>query len=1240
MANAYLRGGDAHNNLHPSESDARDAGDLLNGIGSASSLGSTESSVFSSTANAARSNSKMSGGAALTPLTQPSSSPSKPLSPYPGSKPAHTSSMANSSHPRPSATPKAFAQNATSRTSPPHNRPQARPPPGAAKGYRASWDPDLDNKLGKEEKKRSQIKTRSFGTETYEPDPPPDPRLAIVGYTSGICVPKTAQSKTRLRIAPYVLKPFGYDPKTTIGPGPPKQIVVTGFNPFTPETQIRTLFSSYGEIAELHNQTDPNTGSFLGICSVRYRDSKPLRGPAIPAASSAKRAEKEGNGERLGLNPVKVERDREGRKCKRYIDIALRRARAEIDKERARNATKVNSNPEPPPPPPPSSSAPTPAQDVPAPPPNAPKGPSGKSVKPPEGPRAAAAPPRNAASQLIEQETVLSKIKRKPYLFLSNDVVPVLGTTIPHLKKRLKAFDWRDVRADKTGYYILFEDSKRGEDETVRCFKECNGALLFTYHMNMECQQYGNPDYERSPSPETQVADKRKREESERLRKEELEDLEEEKKQRAADLDPVKGALEQLQTELRNKIMDDIKTRVAIPTLYDCLDPVRHATKRQKLDLPDPSDNENKVPTLLLNKAGETLPGTPRSRQGQRTSKPLRPHDPNSQRSRLVSTNAYIDERRARRPPPKAVHARPLHFRLQQMFGGDEDDSDDEQKTPVTRDTEDQESRPLSRASRTSTPFGDSESVDTPRHKKRKLDHKENMQTEGAWEGDEEPETFDGFHKQMLGDILQKEPEVMATRELELVVNTLPRTSKFQKRARTELFLRQRSRYDDELFRTKGDETGVSTPIPTVEVTAEDGSVAGESIVAEDLAVKPAKEKPKKKRKTKKQIFEEREALKAAAKAVADSQVVEEDAISQIEEKEAELEAAEEISEEPAQSQVEWAASADKPRRTVEDDAEMILDIDGWQHLLKDNEDFRFLQKALAQETATEVGDAKLWTWRQKEIKALNTGGVRGPVYNETKIHGYYVPNSTGSARTEGIKKILEAEKSKYLPHRIKVQKAREEREAQAKENPGAAAEAAKQAAAAKLASTASSRSNRANNRRLVNDINLQKQNLGTTGAEADAIRFNQLKKRKKLVKFDRSAIHGWGLYAMENIAYNDLIIEYVGEKVRQKVADLREERYTKQGIGSSYLFRMVDDEIVDATKKGGIARFINHSCTPNCTARIIKVEGTRRIVIYALKDIAKNEELTYDYKFEREYGSTDRIPCLCGSVGCKGFLN
>jgi histone-lysine N-methyltransferase SETD1 len=102
-----------------------------------------------------------------------------------------------------------------------------------------------------------------------------------------------------------------------------------------------------------------------------------------------------------------------------------------------------------------------------------------------------------------------------------------------------------------------------------------------------------------------------------------------------------------------------------------------------------------------------------------------------------------------------------------------------------------------------------------------------------------------------------------------------------------------------------------------------------------------------------------------------------------------------------------------------------------------------------------------------------------------------------------------------------------------------------------------------------------------------------------------------------------------VGELVRQKVADMREIKYEKQGVGSSYLFRMLDDEIVDATKKGGIARFINHSCNPNCTAKIIKVEGTPRIVIYAMKDIGKSESLSFHFSIVVCSPYSTRVHCV-----------
>ena len=999
---------------------------------------------------------------------------------------------------------------------------------------------------------------------------------------SGNCAKKERPNKAILRIAPYNYPPYKVD-KYSVGPGEAQQIVAIGFDPFLPESTLRLNFGTFGSIASVQNKTDPETGSFLGIALVKYRDSQ-----EITAVDAAKRAETEFSGQRIGLHTVRVELDREGRRCKRLMEHALKKVRDERAKERGAAV--------PPPPPPPELKQSF--SSTPAPPMNAPKGPSGRpAVKIPEGPKAIAPPPapRSAVAPSVEGVSVLSTIKRKPYLHIPHSCVPVLVTTIPHLKKRLKAYDWREVRLDRTGYYIVFEDSKRGEDETERCFAECNNAALFTYSMAMECQKYGNPNYERSPSPERVVAAKQKREHFERLKREEAEDLEIEKKIRAENLDPVQGALEQLRNELRDKIMGDIKTRIAIPIFHDSLDPARHSAKRRKLGLPDPSDNENKGPGLLFNKAGDTPPHTPKSRFGH-PSKPLRPHDPNAQRGRKGerergSTNAFVDERR-KRPQPKPSHARGLHYRLQQMFADDED-SDDERQTSLTRDTEDQESRPLSRASRTSTPF-DSESVaDTPKHKRRKV---------VDWD-EEEKETFDTFQKSMIGHLLHKEPEDLATRELELVVGNLPRVSKYGTRARTELYIRQRSKADDDLFQVQSE---LNRDLDGFMDDSELAVKEHDSTPAADVDAKAAK-KAKAKKKSKKELLAEQEALKAEAKkAKAASKPVAE-TVARIQEKEREIEEVEELGFEPTDIHLRLT-HGDKPKRTVEDERDLILDIDGWQHAIKDDEDLAYLRKALATEAAYELGDEKLWAWKQKEIKVLNSG-ARGTVHSEVGIEGYYVPNASGCARTEGVKKILNEEKSKYLPHRIKVQKQREERQAQAKANPTAAAEAAKIAAAEKMATTATSRSNRVNNRRLVNDINLQKQSLATVNSDADvAIRFNQLKKRKKLVKFDRSAIHGWGLYAEETIAVNDLIIEYVGEKVRQKVADLRELKYERQGVGSSYLFRMADDEIVDATKKGGIARFINHSCSPNCTAKIIKVEGTPRIVIYALKDIGKSE--------------------------------
>lgn len=121
-----------------------------------------------------------------------------------------------------------------------------------------------------------------------------------------------------------------------------------------------------------------------------------------------------------------------------------------------------------------------------------------------------------------------------------------------------------------------------------------------------------------------------------------------------------------------------------------------------------------------------------------------------------------------------------------------------------------------------------------------------------------------------------------------------------------------------------------------------------------------------------------------------------------------------------------------------------------------------------------------------------------------------------------------------------------------------------------------SSRATRVNNRRLaVVGLEMQKKTI-----DSDILKFNQLKSRKKQLKFAKSPIHDWGLFAEEHIDANDMVIEYVGEIIRQQVAEEREKQYERCGIGSSYLFRVDDDTVIDATKRGNVARFINHCCS------------------------------------------------------------
>jgi len=152
-----------------------------------------------------------------------------------------------------------------------------------------------------------------------------------------------------------------------------------------------------------------------------------------------------------------------------------------------------------------------------------------------------------------------------------------------------------------------------------------------------------------------------------------------------------------------------------------------------------------------------------------------------------------------------------------------------------------------------------------------------------------------------------------------------------------------------------------------------------------------------------------------------------------------------------------------------------------------------------------------------------------------------------------------------------------------------------------------------------------------------DKFAVSALKSSKKAMRFGRSTIHGYGLFALERIEPDDFVIEFMGEKIRSSVAEFRERQYAR---GDSYLFRLDSDFVLDATHHGTMARFINHSCEPNVKTRVLRVGDDMRICFYSVRRIWPGEEILYDYRFERELDDAKRDVCYCNAPSCRGFLN
>ena len=129
------------------------------------------------------------------------------------------------------------------------------------------------------------------------------------------------------------------------------------------------------------------------------------------------------------------------------------------------------------------------------------------------------------------------------------------------------------------------------------------------------------------------------------------------------------------------------------------------------------------------------------------------------------------------------------------------------------------------------------------------------------------------------------------------------------------------------------------------------------------------------------------------------------------------------------------------------------------------------------------------------------------------------------------------------------------------------------------------------------------------------------------LVDFRPSAIHGLGGFAVTPIPIGSRVIEYVGDRIT-KAKSLE-----RCALNNPAIFYLDDDWDLDGSVKWNPARFLNHSCSPNCDAE--RMDG--RIWIVARRQIRPGEEITFNYGYDLEHYREH--PCCCGAAGCVGFI-
>lgn len=160
---------------------------------------------------------------------------------------------------------------------------------------------------------------------------------------------------------------------------------------------------------------------------------------------------------------------------------------------------------------------------------------------------------------------------------------------------------------------------------------------------------------------------------------------------------------------------------------------------------------------------------------------------------------------------------------------------------------------------------------------------------------------------------------------------------------------------------------------------------------------------------------------------------------------------------------------------------------------------------------------------------------------------------------------------------------------------------------------------------------------LGDCGCGANCQNQRFLRKQFADVSVIKTEKKGYGLRTNKDLKANDFIFEYIGEVIGENAFRRRMQQYDEEGIKHFYFMSLTKGEFVDATRRGNLGRFCNHSCNPNCYVDKWVVGDKLRMGIFAERKVQAGEELVFNYNVDR-YGAEPQ-PCYCGEPNCTGYI-